>query len=480
MSFRTLAQASAFYSVGNILPRIGSLLLLPLYVRFLSTSEYGTVALITSVAGVLTVVYRLGLDGALMRLHFDESGARQRSLYSTLTAIAILAAAVGSIIAAVLLAPLFGALFSGLAFVPYGLLAIGIAAAGAIAFSPGIYYRATGQAARFLLYAIAIFLATSGASVLMVVMGLGAAGLLTGQLVGATFGVVVTIVLVLRIAGLRYDRTVISPALRFGVPLVPHLVSAWALRLADRLLIGLLIGLPAAQALAELGAYSLGYQLGYVITVLVSSFNAAWSPWFFRVADRPGAPSVFREMTTLLMAALLAVGVGTAALAPQIIAVIARPGYEAAAGVLPVIAMASVLFALYTILTTLIFYAKATGRLALITVSAAILNIAANVVLIPLFGILGAAWATFIAYGFFALVTWRCAIGLYPVQLDFRRLGMLGVAASVALLGANLGTVLGSPTLDIVARLAVALAFAAFAVGVALAPARAMRGAQLV
>lgn len=478
VSFRNLARASALYTVGNFLPRIGSFLLLPIYVRFLSTTEYGTVSLVTSVAAVLTIVYRLGLDGALMRLHFDESGARLRSLYSTTTLLALAAAAIGSVLAAVVLAPFFGTVFSGLTFVPYGLLAIGIAAAGAVSFSPAIYYRATGQAGNFLFYALAIFLASSTASLVMVLLGQGAAGLLIGQLVGAAFGALLTSVLVLRIAGLRYDLTLIAPALQFGLPLVPHLVSAWALRLADRLLISLLIGLPAAQALSELGAYSLGYQLGYVITVLVSSFNAAWSPWFFRVAHRPEAPSVFREMTTLLMAGLLVLGVGMAALAPQIIAVIARPGYEAAAGVLPIVAMASVLFAFYTMLTTIVFYAKATRRLALITLSAAALNIAANVVLIPFFGVRGAAWATFVGYGFFAFATWRYAVRLYPVSLDLRRLGMLSLAALLALLGANLGRLLGSPGLDVFARVAVALSFAAIAAGVAIAPARELRAVR--
>ena len=479
MSFRNLARASAFYTVGNFLPRIGSFLLLPLYVRFLSTSEYGTVSLVTSVAAVLTIVYRLGLDGALMRLHFDETGPRLRALYSTTTAVAVLAAAIGSALAALVLAPFFGTLFSGLAFVPYGLLAIGIAGAGAISFSPGIYYRATGQAGRFLLYALAIFLASSTASVVMVLLGLGAAGLLMGQLVGAAFGVLLTTVLVLRIAGVRYDRTSIPPALRFGLPLVPHLVSAWALRLADRLLISVLIGLPAAQALGELGAYSLGYQLGYVITVLVSSFNAAWSPWFFRVADRPEAPSVLPSNDDPIHGRPPRGGRGNGCAVASDHRLDRAPWVRVAAGVLPIVAMASVLFAFYTMLTTIVFYAKATRRLALITVAAAVLNIAANVLLIPFIGIRGAAWATFIAYGFFALATWRYAIRLYPVRLDLRRLAVLALAAMLALLGANLGRLVESPTLDVVARVAVALAFAMFAAGVALAPARDLRRVRL-
>lgn len=472
MTLRSLAGTSAVYTIGNFLPRVGSFLLVPIYVRFLTREEYGTVSLVTALAAFLAIVFRLGMEGALMRLHFDETGRRQRALYSTLTSLVVLASLAGSLIGAVALAPFFRNLFSGVSFVPYGLLGIGIAAASAASFAPGVFFRATGQASRFLMYTVAIFAVSSVASVVFVVVGLGAVGMLGGQLAGALFGLGLTVVLVARIAGVEWQQSLVAPALRFGLPLVPHLVSAWALRLADRILIGLLIGLPAAEALGQLGAYSLGYQLGYVITVLVSSFNAAWSPWFFSIADRPGAPAIFSRMTTIVMAALFVVGVGAAALSPQIVAVIARPEYASAATVLPIVAMASVVFAFYTMLTTVVFYAKATGRLALITVSAAIINVAANVVLIPALGITGAAWATLIGYVFFAVATWRYATTVYPVRLDVSRLAVLAAAAAIALIAANLSGLTASDEIRTAIRLAAVAIFSVVALTVAMRPIR--------
>ncbi len=274
MTLRSLAGTSAVYTIGNFLPRVGSFLLVPIYVRFLTREQYGTVSLITSLAAFLAIVFRLGMEGALMRLHFDEAGARQRALYSTLTSLVVLASLAGSIIGALALAPFFEQVFSGVPLAPYGLIGIGIAAATAASFAPGVFFRATGQASSFLAYTSAIFGVSSVASVFLVVVGWGALGILGGQLAGALFGLGITLVLIAKIAGVAWQPSLIPPALRFGLPLVPHLMSAWALRLSDRILIGLLIGLPATQALGELGAYSLGYQLGYVITVLVSSFNA--------------------------------------------------------------------------------------------------------------------------------------------------------------------------------------------------------------
>lgn len=472
MTLRGLARASLLYTIGNFIPRMGAFLLLPVYVRFLSRGEFGVVSLIASLSGLLAIVYRLGLDAALMRLHFDERAQRQRALYSTLTGVSIGASLAGSLITGVLLFPFFSLLFPGLTFVPFGILAIAIAAAGAVSFAPGIFYRVTGHPGRFLLYSLAAFAIGSGASVALVVTGWGAPGMLVGQLLGALVGVVVTVVLVARVAGARFEPRFIGPALRFGLPLTPHAVSAWALRLADRWLITLLIGLPAAAALAELGAYSLGYQLGYVITVAASSFQTAWAPWFFGIGGRPEAPSLFRNMTTIVMAGLMALAVGISALAPQIIAIIARPEYGSAAGVLPVIAMASVFYGLYTMLSTVVFYAKATGRLALITLAAAVLNVALNIILIPLMGILGAAWATFGAYAFFALATWRYAASVFPVQLDIVRIGSLAAAAIVTLSLVTLANIAGTGLAAAVIRLGLGLAFSVVAGLLAVGPAR--------
>ena len=478
VTLRSLARASALYTIGSFIPRLGSFILLPIYVRFLTTEQYGAVALTTSLSGLLAILYRLGLDGALMRLHFDEQQDRRRALYSTLTGLSIIAAFAGSVLTGAVLGPFFSQLFSGLPFFPYGVLGIAIAAAGAVSFAPAIYYRATGQAGRFLAYSLVAFVVGSVASVILVLTGAGAPGMLLGQLAGALVGVALTIYLVGRIVGARFDGSFVRPALEFGVPLTPHAISAWVLGLADRWLIGLLIGLPTAAALAQLGAYSLGYQLGYVITVVVSSFQAAWAPWFFGIGERREAPAVFSHMTTLAMAGLFALGVAASALAPQVITVIARPEYASAAGVLPVVAMASVLYGLYTMLSTVVFYAKATRRLALITVSAAALNVFLNIVLIPRVGILGAAWATFGGYAFFALATWRYASSVYPVRLDLPRLGLLSAGSVVALVAAALTDFTGVPLEEAGLRLGVAVAYAAFAVWVAIAPARSLVSAS--
>ena len=94
-------------------------------------------------------------------------------------------------------------------------------------------------------------------------------------------------------------------------------------------------------------------------------------------------------MTTLVVAGLLVLAVGMSALGPEIVAFAARPDYDEAADVLPIIAFASASQGLYVMFVAAVFLMKRTERLAPVTFAAAILYVALNVALLPIFGIMG-------------------------------------------------------------------------------------------
>ena len=68
---------------------------------------------------------------------------------------------------------------------------------------------------------------------------------------------------------------------------------------------------------------------------------------------------------------------------------------------------------------------RQTAVLPIITASSAVLNVAANLVLIPLVGTMGAAWATLIAFTLMAATTYVAAQRAYPVALDWVRLALM-------------------------------------------------------
>ncbi len=477
MSLRTLARASALYTLGNIAPKVGAVVLLPIYLRFLTPAEYGAVALLTSLSTVLGLLIRFGLDSALMRLHFDYAGRARAALYGTLTLFTLGTGAAATLLAALALGPFFPTLFAGISFFPLGGLSLLIAFVTTTQFVPSVLFRATGQAGRFVSYNLASFVIGSLTSVLLItVAGLGAVGLLLGQLVGALVVFVIALVLVSHIGSWSIEREPLVASLRFGLPLVPHSLASWALRLSDRWMIGILIGLPVLQARAAIGVYSFGYQIGYIVAIVIASFNAAWSPYFFRIGESPIGPRLFRHITTLVMAGLMAMAAGLAVLAPEAVATLSGSRYEEATNVIRVVAFASAAQGLYTMLVTVVFLTKNTGRLALLTTAAAIANVGMNLLLIPRLGIIGAAWSTLAAYALFALMTGIYARARYPLELDLPRLVVLGSVALGTVAVGSAVTLPVQPVIQGVLHLAIGIVGAGVCGAVAFRPLMDLRG----
>lgn len=443
MNVRALLRGSLIYTLGNFLPRVGAFLLLPVYAAAMAPSEFGVLSLMLSLAGLLAIVYRLGLDGALLRLHFDVAPRSRPALYLS-SAVTTLAAAVAiSIVIGLLVAPVFSRIFPGVAFVPYGVIVLALTITTSLQYVPAVLFRAGERPDRFLTYAVGIFvLGTAATLVFLLVLQRGAGGALAGQLVGGLGVVATTALILMRMPRPRFDVRLVREALRFGLPLLPHGVAAWVLNLSDRLLIGLLIGLPTLGTQAAIGIYSFGYVLGQGVALVALSFNAAWVPFWYARGEGERGPGLLREVTTLSMGGLALLTVAAATLAPEITRLFAslRWGFSArAAGdVIVVVSLASLTYGLYFMLVSTIFLRRRTAGLPLLTLAAGAANVASNLVLIPRFGIAGAAWSTVVGYGTLTALTWWYAARDYPIALDLRRLATLGIAVLAAILLARL------------------------------------------
>ena len=70
---RRLGKHSAIYGLGGLVSRIIAVLLLPVYTRYLSPSDYGTVETLIALATVIGIVLRMGITSAFFRFYFDDT-----------------------------------------------------------------------------------------------------------------------------------------------------------------------------------------------------------------------------------------------------------------------------------------------------------------------------------------------------------------------------------------------------------------------
>lgn len=430
---RAFARSTVLYALATFLPRIGVFLLLPIYARLLTPAEVGQFSLMMSLAGLLAILLRLGMDATLIRFHFHYEGELGR-LYATIVSVAGVSVVVLSVGAGLILSPMFGHLFAGIAFVPLGLLAFLIGAGNTLQFVPAAWYRATEQPGRYAAITAATFAISAALTLwLLGILKAGLPGALVGQLAGAAAAVAFALMVVLRLPNLALDPRLAVRALRFGLPILPHAVSAWVLNVFDRWLLALLLPVASITAHAQIGAYWIGYQLGYAVSLLGVSIQAAWLPIVYRQTDRVAGGRRVGVVLVASTAGLSVVAMAIGLAAPEILAIVAGMEYTPAAPVVSIVAAGSVFYGMYVIAVAVLLHEHRTGTMAAVTLGTGALNVAINIVLIPIVGIVGAAIASLVANMVYGVSTVWLAGRLWPLSLPLRRLTVI-VAASTALL----------------------------------------------
>ena len=255
----------------------------------------------------------------------------------------------------------------------------------------------------------------------MGVRSVGALGLGTLFILGGlgVFGPLLGLVLSMAVVGLvfarRYWRTVklqldnerLFPLLRYGLPLTGTLILSYIVSVSDRFLIAWL--LDEAQA----GIYAAGYDLAnQPVILLMSIVNLAAYPLIVQVWEHEGEESVqaylARNLRLLLVVGVPAT-VGLAMLARPVGELVLGASFHSASAVIPLIALGTLLDGLRVYHTDLAFHLeqRTTRQLQIVT-WVFLINLWLNLLWIPHMGIMGAAWATVVAYGIaLALSIWQ-------------------------------------------------------------------------
>ncbi|MBI4810858.1 MAG: polysaccharide biosynthesis C-terminal domain-containing protein, partial [Ignavibacteriales bacterium] len=188
---------------------------------------------------------------------------------------------------------------------------------------------------------------------------------------------------------------------------------------------------------ATVGIYQANYRLGIFMMLIVSMYDYAWRPFYFSTAKEANAKGIFARVLTYLVLFMSAIFLMLTFFIGDIakISIFGRhiigPSYWSGLNIIPIVLLGYVFLGISTNLSAGIFIEKKTKYSPFVTGVGAVVNVAANFLLIPPFGMLGAAWATFIAYFIMAVTMYFVVQRIYPVSYEFSRL--LKVAGSVAI-----------------------------------------------
>jgi O-antigen/teichoic acid export membrane protein len=420
---RAVSRDVAIYTIGTVVANGILYLAVPIYTRVFPPAEYSKFAFVTTVSGMLAGVLVLGGDTALARFWFQDAAlAARRTL--CLTWIGFLA--VWATVVCALLSPLAPAVAS---YTLEQSSASNLFLLALVTLPITQTSRMVAQIMRnqfrpmpFVLTGVLLGCLSLGGGLFFAVgLDLGVAGVLVGVLTAETLVLVVRTVLTRDMFAGTFDRALLRHLLRFGIPLVPVTVSFWVFTAADRVVVGKVSGLE------ELGYYSVAVTVTLVFVVLTSAVSQAWVPRAIQLfeEERARAAVAIGDSLTYYVFGLGVLASVIAALSPEVIAILSGPEYAPAAAAIPLLCMGSVAYGSQTITATGMTMMHRTGRLAVISLVAAAVNVVAAVALVPRFGITGAAGASVIGYVLLTLGYLQASQRLWAIRVDKRRLVVL-------------------------------------------------------
>ena len=434
---KQLAGETAIYGLSTVLARMINFFFVPLYTRVLSTSQYGTVAEFMAYIAILQVVLSMGLETGCFR--FANKHHRPHQVFS-------------SALSTVLVISLFtlgiSILFArpaavALGYAGYANCIVYIGAILAIDNFTSILFaklRFEHKAFTFAVFKtvkiLGELLCNLGLFLWLPAYVLRRPHFWMLRFVSATpdFSYVLLAVLLSCILLLLLFIPQLIRTKSFG--LYPKLwqkmmVYSLPLMLAglpgilndfiDRLLFRFLMP-PDKVWQSELGLFQAGVKLAVLMNLFIQMFRFAAEPFFFAQAKEERSKELYAKVFNYFTAFCVAIFLGVL-LYIDVIELMLGRDFRAGLSVVPVMLLAYMLLGMSFNISIWYKLAEKTSYALFITCAGLLVTVVANLLWMPRFGYMAAAWAHLLSYAVMLSVNIVLGQKHYPVPYNWKRVG---------------------------------------------------------
>ena len=428
-----LTKQSLIYGIGQVLTKALVIILLPVHTNKLPAGEYGVFNILLLFIGLMAIVYSFGLNTAFLQFYLVESDEKKKDRYfSTAIAATFILTAVLSLAIYSFKAPLTRLLFHNDHYQNLVNLVLGILWFDAFILLSKNILRAEEKSVLYALVSLVNVTINCALNIKFVVYdGMGVSGILQANLLasGATFLLLLPLTLKHLRATISWD--ILKRMLKFGLPFLPSALSIFLIDSVDRKLIEEFLGLEAA------GIYGAGYKVSLVIKLFINAFNVAWIPFFLSIANDENAKNIYSKVLTYFIMICSIIFLVFTMFMNQIVRLkffgytIVGEEYWGSLQIVPIVILAYICYGFYVNFQVSFFIKHKTRYFAYINIIGAVTNIGANLLLIPTFKLMGAAYATLISYLLMAVLFYVISRRIYPIEYELTKLLKIGLISLV-------------------------------------------------
>lgn len=427
---KKLGAGSSLYLVGDAFVMAMGLVTLPVLTRYMTPEEYGILSMCAVVVGVIAPIFTLGQVGSIQRYFFEYPPEPYNTFLSTAVQLILVAGVTVITLALLFGEPVFRYLAPGVAVYPFIFMAL---VTGFLLAFVQMYMRLQQIKERPVRYTI-LRISQAGlgailAIALVISMHQKVLAALSANLIMAGALFLGLLIHARKKFALDFDPRMARRSLRYGLPIVPHLLSGFIMGQVGR------IFLANQVSLSSVGIFSVAYVLYQIIDSIARAVNQAWKPMFFRSTrdNAEDAPAFLGEMTTYYWLFNWTAAFAIALLGPEILAILAGDRFQEATSVVIPLAVAGILQTFYYRFITSNMWAERPELTTMATFFAAGVSIVANALLVPRWGMQGAAYAVVAANGVAAVIVFFTGQRSFYVEYEWARVGKLLLSFSLVL-----------------------------------------------
>ncbi|MAB48765.1 MAG: polysaccharide biosynthesis protein [Flavobacteriaceae bacterium] len=431
---KSFFKDTIIYGLATVLPRLMNFILVPLHTDTLDTASYSDNTYFYVYAAFFNVLLTYGMETAFFRFFSKEN--EKKKVYST-TLISLVVSTI-TVFAVVMIFNQSLAEFVNLRLDYFNYL-IGVLVLDTLVVAPFAYLRATGKPIKFTFIKLSniftyvllnFFFLWAIPKFNIEFSGYDNTDLVKYIFIANLAASAVTIILLLPYflkTKWVFDKAIFKQMLNYGLPIMIAGLAYVINENFDKWLIPDVLGKDIN------GAYAGCYKLAVFMTIFIQAFRLGAEPFFFNHAKEKNAKNTYALIMKYFVicgALMLLFIVGFIDIFKALI--VRDETYWKAIEIVPIVLLANLFLGIYF---NLAIWYKLTDKTRFgmyISIIGAIITIALNIMLLPKYGFVAAAWTTLIAYAIMMITSYTLGQKHYKVPYQVSRI-MLYIVFAVVL-----------------------------------------------
>lgn len=415
-NIKRLGSQTAIYGLGGMLTQAISFFLLPLYTKYLSPSDYGSLELINNFFRIANQFFMLGLGTAMYRSFFNAETEEGRKSIVSSTAYFLL------VYTFILTIPLY--------FMPDNIsrICFGDNASplwsryiGLTIFLNSLFQlplrilRAEQRAIRYLIIDVTVFLITLTLNIIFIArLNLGVLGFVEGRCIGTLMGLMIGVNIAFKYISSKPSLREISRQLKYGIPLVAANLAVFLISSSDRYFIKAIAGMD------NLGIFSVSYKFASIYTFLVlTPFSIAWGPFMFSLAKQKDARNNFAVIMQAFLIIACLFFLGISAFSKEIMMFMVDKRFMPALEFIPLISAGLIVEGFAHLCSIGLHIRGKSNYLAAINWATALICLTTNYFFIRAWGMFGAAYSILLVRVILISSQFVISQKLYPIKHNY-------------------------------------------------------------